>query len=66
MKDEKEVQTAWELWNLINRLNDLLFDHYEEEFSDIWLKEGDEEDPFLQPLATPDPPKGEDKKGTAP
>ena len=53
MKDEKEVQTAWEIWNLINRLNDLLFDHYEEDFSDIWLKEGDEENPFLQPLGVP-------------
>ena len=39
MKDEKEVQTAWGIWILINRLNDLLFDHYEEEFSDIWSDE---------------------------
>ncbi len=54
MKDEKQAQTAWEIWILINRLNDLLFDHYEAEFSDIWLKEGDEEDPFLQPLEVPD------------
>ena len=53
MKDEKEVQIAWEIWILINRLNNLLFDHYEEEFSDIWLKEGDEEDLFLQPLESP-------------
>ncbi len=54
MKEEKQVQTAWEIWNLSNRLNDLLFDHYEEVFSDIWLKEGDEEDPFLQTLGVPD------------
>jgi hypothetical protein len=65
MKREKEAQTAWEIWNLINRLNDLLFDRYEEEFSNLWLKEG-EEDPFLQPLGTPDPPEVEDKKDTAP
>ena len=48
MKTEKEIQTAWEIWNLMNRLNDLLFDRYEEEFSDLWLRE--EADPFLQPL----------------
>jgi hypothetical protein len=50
MERTKEIQTAWEIWSLINRLNDLLFDRYEEEFSDIWLREGEEKDPFLQPL----------------
>jgi hypothetical protein len=25
MKTEKEIQTAWEIWILINRLNDLLW-----------------------------------------
>jgi hypothetical protein len=54
MKTEKEIQTAWEIWNLINRLNDLLFDRYEEEFSDIWLREEEGEDSFLQPLEPPD------------
>jgi hypothetical protein len=44
---------------LINRLSDLLFDYYEEVFSDIWLREGDEEDPFLQPLGVPDIVKDE-------
>jgi hypothetical protein len=54
MKTQKEIQTAWEIWNLINQLNDLLFDHYEEEFSDIWLREGEEEPFFLHPLGPPD------------
>jgi len=41
MKTQKEIQTAWEIWILINQLNDLLFERYEEEFSDIWLREGE-------------------------
>jgi hypothetical protein len=48
MKDEKEIQTAWEIWILINRLNDLLFDRYEEEFPNFDLQE--QEDPTLGPL----------------
>ena len=48
MKDEREIQTAWELWILINRLNDLLFERYEEDFPDIDLQE--QEDPCLGPL----------------
>ncbi|RPI99077.1 MAG: hypothetical protein EHM36_16560 [Deltaproteobacteria bacterium] len=54
MTRKKEIQTAWEIWNLITRLNDLLFDRYEEEVSDIWLREGEQKDPFLQPLEPPD------------
>ena len=48
MKDEREIQTAWKLWILINRLNDLLFERYEEDFPDIDLQE--QEDPCLGPL----------------
>ena len=54
MNDEKEIQIAWQIWVLIHRFNDLLFDHYEEDFFHLWLEEGDEEDPFLQPLGVPD------------
>jgi len=54
MKTEKEIQTAWQIWYLINQLNDLLFDRYEEDFFHLWLEEGDAEDPFLQPLGVPD------------
>jgi hypothetical protein len=48
MKPEKEIQTAWEIWILINRLNDLLLNRYEEDFPDIDLHEQD--DPCLGPL----------------
>ena len=52
MKDEKEIQTAWEIWVLINRLNDLLWDRYDDEFIEIDLKE--EDDKFLRTLETSD------------
>jgi hypothetical protein len=48
MKDEREIQTAWEIWVLINRLNDLLWERYEEDFPDIDLQE--QGDPCLGPL----------------
>lgn len=38
MKTEKEIQTAWEIWTLINRLNDLLWDRYDDEFIEIDLQ----------------------------
>ena len=46
MKDEKEIQTAWELLNLIEKLNQLLWDHYEDDFIEIDLQD----DPCLGPL----------------
>jgi hypothetical protein len=48
MKTQKEIQTAWEIWMLINRLNDLLWDRYEEDFPDI--NPYDQQDPCLGPL----------------
>jgi hypothetical protein len=48
MKERKEIQTAWEIWILINRLNDLLWDRYEKEFPEFDLQE--QEDPCLGPL----------------
>ena len=39
MKTQKEIQTAWEIWTLINRLNDLLWDRYDDEFIEIDLQE---------------------------
>jgi len=62
MKDPKEIQIAWEIWILINRLSDLLWERYEEDFSDIDLQE--QEDPYLGPLGplglidTPDKTEG--------
>jgi hypothetical protein len=32
MKDEKHIEFAWKICNLISELNDLLWDHYEERF----------------------------------
>jgi hypothetical protein len=48
MKDQKEIQTVWEILNLIERLDQLLWDRYEEDFPDIDLQE--QEDPCLGPL----------------
>jgi hypothetical protein len=63
MKDEKEIQTAWEIWILINRLNDLLWNRYEEDFPDIDLQE--EEDKFLRSIESQDLPDAEDKTDTS-
>jgi hypothetical protein len=48
MKDEKEIQTPWEILNLIGRLNQFLWDRYEDDFIEIDLQEQD--DPCLGPL----------------
>ena len=48
MKTEKEIQTAWEILNLIERLDQLLWDRYEEDFPDIDPYE--QQDPCLGPL----------------
>ncbi len=39
MKTDQEVQVAWEIWTLINRLSDLLWDRYDHEFIEIDLQE---------------------------
>ncbi len=48
MKDEKEIQTAWQIWYLINQLSDLLLERYGEDFPDI--DPYDQQDPCLGPL----------------
>ena len=48
MKTEKEIQTAWEIWYLINQLSNLLWERYEENFPDFDPYE--QEDPCLGPL----------------
>jgi len=48
MKDPKEIQIAFEIWNLTNKFNDLLWDRYEEEFFEIYLKE--EDDKYLRTI----------------
>jgi hypothetical protein len=38
MKDQNQVNTAWQIWHLISRLNDLIWDHYEKEFLELVKK----------------------------
>jgi hypothetical protein len=45
MKKLTEAQLAWEIWNILAKLNDILWDHYEEEFMEIYLEE--EQDKYL-------------------
>jgi hypothetical protein len=59
MNDQKEVRIAFEIWNLINKLNDLLWDQYEEEFLEIYLKE--EDDKYLRTIQDPNLPEAQDK-----
>ena len=38
MKDEDTIEAAWEISNLMNKLNDLIWDQYEDEFIDRYIK----------------------------
>ena len=38
MSKEEELQIAWVIWNLIARLNDLIWDRYEDEFVKRYIK----------------------------
>jgi len=59
MKDQKQAQIALEIWNLINKLSDLLWDRYEEEFLEIYLKE--EDDKYLRTIQDSNLPGAQDK-----
>ncbi len=59
MKDQKEIQIAFEIWNLTNKLNDLLWDRYEQEFLEIYLRE--EDDKYLRTIQNSSLPKAQDK-----
>lgn len=59
MRDQKEIQIAFEIWNLTNKLNDLLWDRYEEEFLEIYLKE--EDDKYLRTIQDSSLPEAQDK-----
>lgn len=39
MKNKNEIQLAWNIWILISKLNDLLWDRYEDQFVQQHLKE---------------------------
>ena len=59
MKDQKGIQIAFEIWNLTNKLSDLLWDRYEEEFLEIYLKK--EDDKYLRTLQHSNLPGAQDK-----
>jgi hypothetical protein len=39
MRDENEIKIAWEIWNFLNSLNDMIRDSYEDHFIEFCLKE---------------------------
>ena len=48
---EKEIQTAYEISNLIDRLNDLLWNRYADSFVEIYSQE--EHEKFLRTICPP-------------
>jgi hypothetical protein len=38
MNHEEEIKTAWTLWHLMTRLNELIWNRYENEFIERYLK----------------------------
>jgi hypothetical protein len=64
MKEQNEIQLAWEIWNLIDRLNTLIWDHYEDEFIEIYLK--DEEKKYFSTLSPPGNSTSEQNKSKTP
>ena len=59
MKDQKEIQIAWDIYNLVNELSKLLWDRYEEGFLEIYLRE--EDDKFLCTIGHSGLTKAQDK-----
>ena len=43
MKDENEIKIAWKLWHLVEELNDLIWDRYEDEFLQRHLQEQEQQ-----------------------
>jgi hypothetical protein len=41
MKDKDEIELAWKIWHLMARLNDLIWDCYEDEFIGQYLQDAD-------------------------
>ena len=39
MNNEDIIEAAWEISNLMNKLNDLIWDQYEDAFIDRYMKE---------------------------
>ena len=59
MKDQKEIQSAWKIFNLIEKLNHLLWNRYENDFIEIYLRE--EDDKFLRTIGHPSLTNNRDK-----
>lgn len=38
MNNEEEIKTAWTIWHLMARLNELIWNQYENEFIERYLK----------------------------
>jgi len=38
MNNQEEIQTAWAIWHLMARLNELIWDRYENEFIEQYLE----------------------------
>jgi len=53
MNNQEEIKTAWTLWHLMARLNELIWDRYENEFIEQYLRL--EEKKYEQSLENKDP-----------
>lgn len=53
MNNEEEIKTAWSIWHLMARLNELIWDRYENEFIEKYLEL--EEEKYWQSQANEDP-----------
>jgi hypothetical protein len=53
MNNEEEIKTAWTLWHLMARLNELIWHRYENEFIDRYLKL--EEEKYWEAQSNKDP-----------
>ena len=53
MNNQEEIQTAWAIWHLMTRLNELIWNRYENEFIEQYLKL--EEEKYWQSQSDKDP-----------
>ena len=53
MNNEEEIKTAWTIWHLMARLNELIWNQYENEFIERYLKL--EEEKYWESQADEDP-----------
>ena len=53
MNNQEEIHTAWAIWHLMARLNELIWNRYENEFIEQYLKL--EEEKYCQSQSDKDP-----------